>query len=151
MPMESCGRLRLFSAAPWRVYSPPLFLVLFGLLFAATTVYCRGCLSSLPAWLCSVIVISAAALIIKNIDRNRFGFLFTLSSVLFAGLWGIAASVHYPNLVQSLDGNNTLTFYNASSSLLTLKVMLIIAMIGMPLVIGYTIFAYRVFKGKAQP
>jgi cytochrome d ubiquinol oxidase subunit II len=129
----------------------PLFLVLFGLLFAATAVYCRDFLHSLPAWLFSVIVISAAALIIKNLRRNTFGFLFTLSSVLLAGLWGIAAAVHYPNLVRSLDGTNTLTIYNASSSLLTLKVMLIIALIGMPLVIGYTIFAYRVFKGKAQP
>jgi cytochrome d ubiquinol oxidase subunit II len=26
--------------------------------------------------------------------------------------------------------------------------MLIIALVGMPLVVGYTIFAYRVFKGK---
>ena len=28
--------------------------------------------------------------------------------------------------------------------------MLIIALVGMPLVIGYTIYAYRVFKGKAD-
>jgi cytochrome d ubiquinol oxidase subunit II len=73
-----------------------------------------------------------------------------LSSVLFAGLWGIAASVHYPNLVKSLGPGVSLTIYNASSSFLTLKVMLIIALIGMPLVIGYTIFAYRAFKGKVS-
>jgi cytochrome d ubiquinol oxidase subunit II len=29
--------------------------------------------------------------------------------------------------------------------------MLIIALVGMPLVVGFTIFAYRVFKGKAEP
>jgi cytochrome d ubiquinol oxidase subunit II len=28
--------------------------------------------------------------------------------------------------------------------------MLILALIGMPIVIGYTIFTYRVFKGKVQ-
>jgi len=131
--------------------SAVLFLALFALLFIAAAVYYPDSLQSLPAWMCGIIVAVAAALIIKNLRRNKFGFLFTLSSVLFAGLWGIAASVHYPNLVRSLDGSNTLTIHNASSSLLTLKVMLIIALIGMPLVIGYTIFAYLVFKGKAQP
>jgi cytochrome d ubiquinol oxidase subunit II len=34
---------------------------------------------------------------------------------------------------------------------LTLKIMLIIALVGMPLVVGYTVFAYRVFKGKVEP
>jgi cytochrome d ubiquinol oxidase subunit II len=29
--------------------------------------------------------------------------------------------------------------------------MLIIALVGMPLVVGYTVFAYRVFKGKVRP
>ena len=44
----------------------------------------------------------------------------------------------------------SLTVSNAASSPLTLKVMFIIALIGMPAVIGYTIFAYRVFKGKVR-
>ena len=29
--------------------------------------------------------------------------------------------------------------------------MLVIALVGMPLVVGYTVFAYRVFKGKVRP
>ena len=29
--------------------------------------------------------------------------------------------------------------------------MLIIALIGMPFVIGYTIYSYKVFKGKVRP
>jgi cytochrome d ubiquinol oxidase subunit II len=29
--------------------------------------------------------------------------------------------------------------------------MLVIALVGMPLVIGYTIYSYRVFKGKVRP
>jgi cytochrome d ubiquinol oxidase subunit II len=48
----------------------------------------------------------------------------------------------------SIDLANSLTIYNASSTQRTLSTMLIIALIGMPLVIGYTIFIYRVFKGK---
>ena len=40
---------------------------------------------------------------------------------------------------------------NASSSPLTLKTMLILAIIGMPIVIGYTVWTYRTFKGKVTP
>ena len=39
---------------------------------------------------------------------------------------------------------------NASSTPLTLKSMLVIALVGMPIVIAYTIFIYRVFKGKVE-
>jgi hypothetical protein len=41
-----------------------------------------------------------------------------------------------------------LTAFNASSSRLTLITMSIIAVIGMPLVLGYTVHIYRVFRGK---
>jgi cytochrome d ubiquinol oxidase subunit II len=41
-----------------------------------------------------------------------------------------------------------LTIYNASSTPGTLTVMLIIALVGMPLVIGYTALVYKVFMGK---
>ena len=55
----------------------------------------------------------------------------------------------FPNLVRaSNDPGLNMTLYNASSSQLTLTVMLIIALVGMPVVIGYTIYVYRVFKGK---
>ena len=48
----------------------------------------------------------------------------------------------------SIDLANSLTIYNASSTPRTLTVMLIIALIGMPLVIGYTAFVYKTFMGK---
>jgi cytochrome bd ubiquinol oxidase subunit II len=48
------------------------------------------------------------------------------------------------------DLNNSLTIYNASSSHRTLTVMLIIAAIGVPIVLVYTVYMYRVFKGKTE-
>jgi cytochrome d ubiquinol oxidase subunit II len=58
-------------------------------------------------------------------------------------------AIQIPNLVKaSNDPALSLTIYNASSSELILKVMLIIALIGMPIVIGYMIYLYKVFKGK---
>jgi len=60
-------------------------------------------------------------------------------------------AIHYPHLVRATDPALSLTVANASSSPLTLKVMLVIALVGMPVVAGYTVFAYRVFKGKVRP
>lgn len=57
----------------------------------------------------------------------------------------------FPNLI--IANNNpaySLTIYNASSTQLTLETMLIIAIIGMPLVLIYTIYSYRIFHGKTK-
>ena len=45
---------------------------------------------------------------------------------------------------------NSLTIYNASASHKSLETMLIVAAIGVPLMVGYVIFAYRVFWGKVK-
>jgi cytochrome d ubiquinol oxidase subunit II len=76
---------------------------------------------------------------------------FLASSVLIASMIGLSALSLFPRLVPSLtDLAYSLTIRNASSTPTTLTVMLVIALIGMPIVIGYTIFVYRVFKGKVE-
>lgn len=73
------------------------------------------------------------------------------SSFSFIGLWLAAGAAHFPNLIKA--GNIpdlSITIYNGSTGLLTLQLMSIIALVGMPLVIAYTIFVYRIFKGKAK-
>ena len=73
------------------------------------------------------------------------------SSFSFIGLFLAASAAHFPNLITaSNDPNLSLTIYNSSTGLYTLQVMAVIALIGMPIVIGYTIFVYRLFKGKAK-
>jgi cytochrome bd ubiquinol oxidase subunit II len=73
------------------------------------------------------------------------------SSFAFIGLWLVVAAVHYPNLIKASDDQSlNLTIYNSSTGLQTLKLMSVIALIGMPVVIAYTIFVYRIFKGKAK-
>ena len=105
--------------------SNPLFYVLFLVLLAA----------------CLFIPVAAKA--------GRFGRAFTASSVTIAMMIGLSALSLFPRLVPALDDLPlSLTIYNASSSEATLTTMLVIALIGMPLVIAYTIFIYRAFKGK---
>lgn len=73
----------------------------------------------------------------------------------FASCAGIAlvmlsvVALLFPNLViASNDPALSLTIYNSSSSFRTLGVMLVIALLGMPVVIGYTVYIHRIFKGK---
>lgn len=92
--------------------------------------------------------------------KNVSNFLIKLSGDLCNGcclsagllnLWGIVGAIHFLNLVKASTGESlSITIFDASSSQLTLTVMLIIALIGMPLVIVYTIYANNVFQGKVQ-
>ena len=91
-------------------------------------------------------------LTLRATRRGQDGRAFLLSSFVHIGLWALVATVMFPVLVRALgDPDLSLTVFNASSSRLTLTVMLGIALVGMPLVVGYTIFAYRVFRGKVKP
>jgi cytochrome d ubiquinol oxidase subunit II len=72
------------------------------------------------------------------------------SSAALVGLWAMVGAIHFPNLIKAAgDPSLSVTIYNGSTSILTLKIMTVIAAVGMPVVIGYTIYVYRVFKGKA--
>ncbi|MBD3336257.1 MAG: cytochrome d ubiquinol oxidase subunit II [Candidatus Eisenbacteria bacterium] len=84
-----------------------------------------------------------------HLDRPFRAFLSSGAAiVLLLLLFGIGM---FPELIHSRPvGANSMTAFNASSSPLTLKVMLVIALIGMPLVLGYTAHIYRVFRGKVE-
>lgn len=73
-----------------------------------------------------------------------------ISAVALVGLWAVG---NFPYLVpvRGSAGGESLTAYNASSSDLTLTVMLSVAAIGVPVVLGYTALVYRVFRGRVPP
>jgi cytochrome d ubiquinol oxidase subunit II len=86
-----------------------------------------------------------------SVRKNNDSAPFWESSFSFIGLWLAVAAVHFPNLIKaSNDQNLSITIFNSSTGLQTLKLMSVIALIGMPVVIGYTIFVYRIFKGKTK-
>lgn len=76
---------------------------------------------------------------------------FVASSVAIGGLVASAGLSLYPTMVPAVnDPELSLTIWNSSSSENTLRAMLVIALVGMPIVVGYTVFIYRTFKGKVQ-
>lgn len=109
-----------------------------------------GIMKSPLFWILLILLLGSILYIPIGLKSRKFGWSFLASSVSIASVIGHLAHSLYPRLVpSSIDLENfSLTIYNASSSQYTLKTMLIIALIGMPVVIGYTIFIYRVFKGK---
>jgi len=68
----------------------------------------------------------------------------TIVLVTFTGMIGL-----YPNLIPSrLDPASNLTIFNSSSSPYTLRIMTIVALVFVPIVIGYQIWIYRIFRHK---
>ncbi|MFZ5573036.1 MAG: cytochrome d ubiquinol oxidase subunit II [Thermodesulfobacteriota bacterium] len=68
----------------------------------------------------------------------------TIVACTFFGVTGL-----FPNLFpSSLNPEFSLTAYNASSSPLTLTIMLVVVAIFIPIVLIYQIWAYRLFTGK---
>jgi cytochrome d ubiquinol oxidase subunit II len=96
------------------------------------------------------VFVSAIAVPVLGFGR-RFGSALIASSAMIAGMMGLSALSLFPRLVPSSKSlESSLTAFGHSSSQHTLGVMLIIALIGMPFVIGYTAFIYRVFKGQIE-
>jgi cytochrome d ubiquinol oxidase subunit II len=68
----------------------------------------------------------------------------TILMVTFTGVIGL-----FPNLIpSSLDPAYSLTIYNSSSSIYTLKIMTVVALVFVPIVIAYQIWHYRVFRSR---
>jgi len=126
------------------------------LLYAAATVYgffeaphlFRGTLSKPLFWVLFLALMGGLVAQPLAWKAKRFGQAFLGSSSSIVALIGLGAVGLYPTLVpSSIDPAFSLTAMNASSSEKTLTVMLVIALIGMPLVLSYTAWIYRHFRG----
>ena len=120
----------------------------------AATVYVSpflfaGILTNFFFWLSAFLVVGATYYVRVMVQTKRFFKAFLASSATITGMIGVSASSLFPRLVPSLTNlSYSLTVRNASSSELTLTVMLVIALIGMPLVVTYSIIIHRVFRGR---
>jgi cytochrome d ubiquinol oxidase subunit II len=103
------------------------------------------------AWGIVALNILAIANIPRAIFQRRAGYAFLSSSATIAALVCLFGMALYPNLVTSSPlPENSLTIYNAASSYKTLGIMALIALLGMPFVLGYTGLVYWTFRGKVK-
>jgi cytochrome d ubiquinol oxidase subunit II len=76
-----------------------------------------------------------------------FASAFTIVAATFYGVIGL-----FPNLFPSnIDPSYSLTAHNAASSALTLKIMLVVVILFVPIVLIYQAWAYHLFRGKVKP
>ncbi len=154
MIMKSSGaqqeRMKNISPRLWIAFVSLYAAATFYLFFEAGFLF-ESVLSSPIFWILFVLLLAAVIYIPVALKSEKSGRAFFASSITITCMMGLMAVSLFPRLVPSItDLAYSLTIYNASSTERTLFTMLIIALIGMPFVIGYTIFIYRAFKGKVQ-
>ena len=142
------ARLGALAARLWMVFVALFAVSSVATRLAAPHLFSRALPSPLT-WLFAALLVAAGFAFPLALRAARFGRAFLASSVAIVSVNGLAATALFPRLVPSLpDPAQSLTIYNASSTPRTLATMLVIALVGMPLVIGYTAYIYRTFRGK---
>jgi cytochrome d ubiquinol oxidase subunit II len=102
-------------------------------------------------WAAVLLFMAAAGAMPLLLQRGRIFLAFLASSASIVALIAILAIGAFPLLTPSRTNLDfSLTAYNASSTAYTLKWMLILALIGVPIVLAYTAYIYTVFKGKVR-
>ncbi|MBF0120535.1 MAG: cytochrome d ubiquinol oxidase subunit II [Desulfobacterales bacterium] len=97
-----------------------------------------------------VIIPFLSILLIKRfLNKEDFFKAWLCSSVAIIGFTFIGIIGLYPNMMPSvIDPSYTLTAFNSSSSLFTLKIMFGVVALFVPTVISYQIWSYTLFKDK---
>ncbi len=131
------------------------FIICYATLTMATLLYVPHLTARLRENPAFFVVALAGMLAIANIPREihrRREFAAFLSSCAAMGMLMLLFGMEmYPNLiVNRLDLAESLTIRNASSSPKTLGIMLTIALIGLPIVLAYTVSIYWIFRGKVK-
>lgn len=131
------------------------FTICYALTTIVTLIFLPNMTQTLKAYPVLFILPVLNLLAILNIPREvyhgRYFRAFLSSCAAMAALLALFGVGMYPNLVLSHpEAANSLTIYNAASSGKTHIIMLIIALVGMPLVIAYTISIYWIFRGKVK-
>lgn len=137
----------------WRTYFT--FLAAYILVSGVAVVAIPHATQNFEKWPIAWVLVALNVLAVANIPRaiylDRPAYAFVSSCCTIAALTFLAGFAIYPNLiVSSLDPAWNLDIYKSASSTATLRLMLIIAIIGMPLVATYTALVYWVFRGKVQ-
>jgi cytochrome d ubiquinol oxidase subunit II len=132
------------------------FIMCFALTTMATLIFLPHMTETIQErpyfFLVAVVNMLAIANIPREINNGRDGWAFISSCLNIICLLGLFAIGTYPNVIRAVNNPETLslTLYNSSSSELTLELLLLFAIIGLPLVIAYTIGVYWIFRGKVK-
>ncbi|NTJ62708.1 cytochrome d ubiquinol oxidase subunit II [Agrobacterium rhizogenes] len=94
--------------------------------------------------------VGAAAALLAMLGRREVTVLLFSKLAIFGIISTVGVSMFPFILPSSLDPRSSLTVWDASSSHLTLFIMLVVAIIFLPIVLAYTAWVYRVLWGKVD-
>ncbi len=99
-----------------------------------------------------IVALLAILNIPRLVSKGRDGWAFIFSSMSIALLLVLFGLGTYPTIVRSTidPETNSLTIFNSASSDKTLGILMIVVAIGIPLVLGYGAWVYRIFRGKVK-
>lgn len=103
-------------------------------------------------WIFPLLGVAGALLSALMLRAGRGGAAIMASGLAITGIILTEGVAVFPFLLpSSTDPNSSLTLWDASSSHMTLFVMLVATCLFLPLVILYTSWVYRVLRGKVSP
>ena len=101
--------------------------------------------STIAAPVAAIVAVATTSVALR---AGRAGLAFIISGTGIAGIVATAGLSIFPFMLpSSLEPRASLTVWDASSSHLTLKIMLFATAIFLPLVLLYTAWVYRVLRG----
>lgn len=132
------------------------FIMMYAITTVATLIYMPHMATKIKErplfFLVAIINMFAIANIPREITKGYDGRAFASSCVNILCLMALYAIGTFPNIVRASNdpANLSLTISNASSSQKTLEILLLFVLIGIPLVLAYTISVYWIFRGKVK-
>jgi cytochrome bd ubiquinol oxidase subunit II len=141
------------QAASWAKMAGFVYFALLAISLCATVItqdaLMRNYYTTMPLFVLPVVAIAAGAFVRIFSGVGMIWRAFVASSLGMLAVMATLGAAIFPNMVPA--SNNpaySLTLANASSSPLTLKTMLILAVIGVPIVLVYTTWIHLTFRGK---
>jgi cytochrome d ubiquinol oxidase subunit II len=105
----------------------------------------------IPLVLIPLLAVTALIMIRVYLAKAHWWKAWTASSITIVGVTFFGLAGLYPNLLpSSLNPSFSLTIFNSASSALTLKIMLGVALVFVPIVIAYQAWVYRLFSREGE-
>jgi cytochrome d ubiquinol oxidase subunit II len=140
----------------WIPYTIGVFFFLYSAVTLATFIYVphmtRFLENNYYLFILPLLSFLAIINIPRQIHKGQDGWAFISSCASIAGLLALFSFGTFPYLLPSTidPETNSLTIYNSSSSQGTLKILMTIAIIGVPMVLAYGVWVYHTFRGKVK-
>lgn len=138
----------------WVVPTTIFFIMTYAVTTMVTLIYLPHMTNHIRERPFLFVIVLANMLAIANIPRSihkrQMGWAFCSSCLNILFLMTLFALGTFPDMIRSSVNpqTNGLTIYNSAASEQTLVVLTIIVAIGIPLVIAYGFYLYRIFHGK---